>query len=72
MERLIQLDPQDVGEVLTLRRAAYVTQGQAPNDVHLPPLRQQHADLRAEPADPLLLAVGWCDSDGRLLPSGAR
>ncbi|SDY91874.1 hypothetical protein SAMN05661080_05018 [Modestobacter sp. DSM 44400] len=68
MERLVELGPEDAGEeVLTLQRAAYVTEGQAYDDVHLPPLRQTLTDLRAELADPQVVAVGWRNDDGRLL-----
>lgn len=67
MERLVELGPEDAGEVLTLQRAAYVTEGQAHNDIHLPPLRQTLADLRAELADPESVALGWRNDEGRLL-----
>lgn len=42
------LTPSDAGEVLTLQRAAFVTEAQAHRDVHIPPLTQTLADLRAE------------------------
>ena len=67
MQRLVRLGPEDAGEVLTLQRAAYVTEAQAHDDVHLPALRQSLAELRAELVDPQVLALGWRDKDGRLL-----
>lgn len=67
MERLVELGPEDAGEVLTLQRAAYVTEGQAHDDVHLPPLRQTLADLRTELTDPQIVGLGWRNDDGRLL-----
>jgi ribosomal protein S18 acetylase RimI-like enzyme len=45
---LAALTPGDAGEVLTLQRAAFVTEAQAHQDPHLPPLTQTLADLRAE------------------------
>jgi len=57
------------GEVLTLQRAAYVTeaQAQAHGDVHLPPLRQLLSELAAELGDREVLAAGWRDEAGRLV-----
>jgi ribosomal protein S18 acetylase RimI-like enzyme len=45
---LAALTPGDAGEVLTLQRAAFVTEAQAHQDLHIPPLTQTLADLRAE------------------------
>jgi ribosomal protein S18 acetylase RimI-like enzyme len=45
---LAALTPGDAGEVLTLQRAAFVTEAQAHQDLHLPPLTQTLADLHAE------------------------
>jgi ribosomal protein S18 acetylase RimI-like enzyme len=47
-ESLVPLTPRDAGEVLTLQRAAFVTEAQAHRDPHIPPLTQTLADLRAE------------------------
>lgn len=58
---------EDAGEVLTLQRAAYVTEAQAHDDLDLPALRQSLAELSAELADPDVLALGWRDRDGRLV-----
>jgi GNAT superfamily N-acetyltransferase len=49
--------PGDAGEVLTLQRAAFVTEAQAHGDPHLPPLTQTLAELRAEFEDPS--CRGW-------------
>jgi GNAT superfamily N-acetyltransferase len=49
--------PGDAGEVLTLQRAAFVTEAQAHGDPGLPPLTQTLAELRAELEDPS--CHGW-------------
>lgn len=67
VERLVRLDAADAGEVLTVQRAAYVTEAQAHGDLDLPPLRQPLSELAAELAHPHVLARGWRDVDGRLL-----
>lgn len=67
MERLVRLGTDDAGEVLTLQRAAYVTEAQAHGDLNLPPLRQDLTALIAELGDPHVLALGWRDADGRLV-----
>lgn len=64
---LVRLGAEDAGEVLTLQRAAYVTEAQAHDDLELPPLRQSLIELAAELADPYVLAVGWRGESGRLL-----
>ena len=56
----------DGGEVLTLQRAAYVTEAQAHEDVWLPALTQTLEDVRAELADPQTWAWGY-RVDGRLV-----
>jgi len=68
-ESLVRLGAEDAGEVLTLQRAAYVTEAQAHADVNLPPLRQSLADMAAELADPDVLALGWRIPSGRLVAS---
>lgn len=45
---LAALTPGEAGEVLTLQRAAFVTEAQAHRDLHIPPLTQTLAELRAE------------------------
>lgn len=64
---VIRLGSQDAGEVLTLQRAAYVTEAQAHADVDLPPLRQSLPELAAELDDPLVVALGCRDAQGRLV-----
>jgi len=59
MEHLDVLGPGDAGEMLTLQRAAYVTEAQAHGDVFLPPPRQSLAELYAELEDPDVVALGW-------------
>lgn len=61
-----RLGVDDAGEVLTLQRAAYVTEAQAHEDVWLPPLTQSLDDLRAELADPSTWAWGY-RTGGRLV-----
>lgn len=58
--RAVSLD--QAGEILTLQRAAYVTEAQLYDDVRLPALTQSLDDLRAELADGLGLMAA--------LPSG--
>lgn len=42
------VDSDDVGEILTLQRAAYVTEAQLYDDCRLPPLTQTYQELEAE------------------------
>jgi len=58
----------DAGEVLTLQRAAYVTEAQAHGDLAMPPLTQTLAELRAELADSQVTAWGFRER-GRLVAS---
>jgi ribosomal protein S18 acetylase RimI-like enzyme len=51
------IGPGVAGEVLTLQRAAYVTEAQVHGDLDLPPLTQTLAELRAELAEPA--CHGW-------------
>jgi ribosomal protein S18 acetylase RimI-like enzyme len=55
---LVRLSPADSGEILTLQRAAYVSEAQAHGDLELPPLVQSLEELAAELADPQVLALG--------------
>lgn len=55
---LVRLSAVDAGEVLTLQRAAYVTEAQAHGDLALPPLVQSLAELAVELTDPKVLALG--------------
>lgn len=61
------LGADDAGEVLTLQRAAYVTEAQAHGDLNLPSLRQSLGDLSDELGRDDVLALGWRDDSGRLL-----
>lgn len=67
MERLVRLGTDQAGEVLTLQRAAYVTEAQAHGDLNLPPLRQDLTALVAELGEPHVLALGWRDANDRLI-----
>ncbi|MEU2349357.1 GNAT family N-acetyltransferase [Modestobacter sp. NPDC049651] len=67
MEQLVALGTADAGEVLTLQRAAYVTEAQAHDDLQLPALRQSLAELSDELGRPDVVAVGWRDGAGRLV-----
>lgn len=55
----------DAGEILTLQRAAYVTEAQLYNDVRLPALTQSLNDLRTEIKQGL--AFKATTSDGRII-----
>lgn len=67
MQDVVRLGAQDAGEVLTLQRAAYVTEAQAHADLDLPALLQSLADLATELDDPQVFALGSRDVNGRLL-----
>ncbi|MGH3798138.1 MAG: GNAT family N-acetyltransferase [Pseudonocardiaceae bacterium] len=67
VESLVTLDPDDAGEMVTLQRAAYVTEAQAHRDLDLPPLSQSLQDLARELADPEVLALGLRDHARRLV-----
>ena len=56
--RLVRLGQDDAGEVLTLQRAAYVTQARLHQDWELPPLTQTLAGVRADLADPGVVGLG--------------
>ncbi|MFJ1760206.1 GNAT family N-acetyltransferase [Amycolatopsis sp. NPDC088138] len=61
----LRLDVADAGEVLTLQRAAYVTEARAHDDFDLPPLLETLAETRAA-----LLGLSWGIRDaGRLIAS---
>lgn len=68
MERLVELGSADAGEVLTLQRAAYVTEAQAHDDLALPALAQSLDDLSAELGSDDVTAYGFrAEPAGRLL-----
>ena len=62
----LRLGDDDAGEILTLQRAAYVTEAQLYRDVDLPPLTQSLVDLAAELARPEVTVWGYRDG-GRLV-----
>ena len=64
----VRLWPDDAGEVLTLQRAAYVTEAQAHGDLAMPALTQTLDQLRTELADPAVTAWG-IHENGRLVAS---
>ncbi len=63
---MLLLREADAGEVLTLQRAAYITEAQAHGGFDLPPLRQSLAELPAELADLDAFALGGRDGNLRL------
>ncbi|MBM4523808.1 GNAT family N-acetyltransferase [Rhodococcus hoagii] len=67
MESVVALTVDDAGEVLTLQRAAYVSEAQAHGDLQLPPLTQSLDELVDELAQPSVTTTGLRDADGRLV-----
>jgi ribosomal protein S18 acetylase RimI-like enzyme len=63
---LCRLDPADAGEVLTLQRAAYVTEAAAHQDFGLPPLTETLDQVRAQLDDLDRVVLGLRQA-GRLL-----
>ena len=59
--RLHDLGPEDAGELLTLQRAAYVTEAQAHDEPRLPPLVETLDAIRADLADDAVVALGARD-----------
>ena len=55
---MIVLGPDDAGELLTLQRAAYVTEAQDHHDAFLPPLTETLQEMRARLADPHTTILG--------------
>lgn len=66
--KLERMTVADAGEVLTLQRAAYVSEAQAHDDVRMPPLTQTLDDVRADLARPSCPAWGYREA-GRLVAS---
>jgi predicted N-acetyltransferase YhbS len=56
--RIGLLRPSDAGEVLTVQRAAYVTEAQRYAAPHIPPLLETIEELRTDLTRPDVLAVG--------------
>lgn len=66
----LHLDVDDAGEILTLQRAAYVTEAQAHGDLMMAPLTQTLGQLRAELTD--LQVVAWGIREGGRLVASVR
>jgi ribosomal protein S18 acetylase RimI-like enzyme len=62
------LDDADAGELLTLQRAAYITEAQLHRDPFLPPLTETLAEVREALADRDVTIIG-VHEDGRLIGS---
>lgn len=58
MNEVVTLTRHVAGELLTLQRAAYVTEAQAHDDPCLPPLVETLDDLRSVLADPTVTTLG--------------
>jgi GNAT superfamily N-acetyltransferase len=56
--RIDRVGVDDVGELLTLRRAAFVTEAQLYNDPHLPALTQTLEELTADLETPGVITLG--------------
>lgn len=63
------LRTEDAGELLTLQRAAYVTEAQAHADLNLPPLTQSLEEVVTELSDPEVTAIGLRSETSRLVAS---
>lgn len=59
--RIDQVPDGSAGELLTLRRAAFVTEAQAYEDPFIPPLTQTLGELRADLAAPGVITLGAWD-----------
>lgn len=56
--RIDRVDEATAGELLTVRRAAFVSEAQAYDDPHIPPLTQTLDELRADLVDPDVVTIG--------------
>ncbi len=65
---IVSLGMRDAGEILTLQRAAYLSEAAAHSDFALPPLIQSLSDLKSELSTPDVMALGIRDA-GRLVAS---
>lgn len=68
---------EDAGELMTLRRAAFVTEAQLIGDINIPPLTQTLDELRADLARPDVVTLGaWAGprlvASIRVLVEGTR
>lgn len=64
---MVRSAAEDAGELLTLQRAAYVTEAQAHGDLLLPPLTQSLSDVVAELSNPRVTAIGIRVETARLV-----
>lgn len=55
---VVRLSADDAGEILTLQRAAYVSEARLHDDLSIPPLTQTLAELLDELRDPGVMALG--------------
>lgn len=67
METVVTLTDDDAGELLTLQRAAYITEAQAHDDLDLPPLTQSLLELAGELSTPDVIAIGLRNDSRRLV-----
>lgn len=65
---LSRLSPADAGEVLTLQRAAFVSEALIYGTADMPPLTQTLGELRAELAE----AFGWAAREGSRMVGALR
>lgn len=56
--RIDRMNSEHAGELLTLQRAAYVTEARILGDPNIAPLTQTLGELREELSDPSVIAVG--------------
>jgi hypothetical protein len=70
VEQFVTFVAGDAGEVLTLQRAAYVTEARAHGDLNLPPLRQSLSQLfqRDEECGCIILGDSMCTVGRRHSP----
>lgn len=69
MDSVLILTDADAGELLTLQRAAYVTEAQAHDDPRLPPLTESLVEVRLALTDSSTTTLGIRDEGGRLVAS---
>ena len=63
----VRLGPDDAGELLTLHRAAFVSEAILHDDLTLPPLRRTLEEVRAGLADPGAITLGLRLASSRLV-----
>lgn len=67
MEAVVTLTAEKAGELLTLQRAAYVSEAQAHDDLGLPPLTQSLPELASELSAPDVITIGLRSESRRLV-----